>query len=115
MPHLRRVAIITTVLVLAVAVLLSSFYISQRTQPAPAPVSASDLAALTYYTEQYPPYNYQENGTLKGVSVDLLGAITEKMGDQSNTRTGAFGSLDRRLPSNPNPEQHSTIFHGTIA
>ena len=61
------------------AVLLSSFYISQLTQP-PTSVSASDLAALTYYTEQYPPYNYQENGTLKGVSVDLLGAITDKMG-----------------------------------
>jgi polar amino acid transport system substrate-binding protein len=37
-------------------------------------------ADLTYYTEQLPPYNYMENGTLKGLSVDLLEAITEKMG-----------------------------------
>ncbi|WP_410507654.1 cache domain-containing protein [Methanosarcina hadiensis] len=38
------------------------------------------LANLTCYTEQLPPYNYMENGTLKGVSVDLLEAITEKVG-----------------------------------
>ncbi len=37
-------------------------------------------ANLTYYTEHLPPYNYMENGTLKGVSVDLLEAVTEKMG-----------------------------------
>lgn len=36
-------------------------------------------ANLTYYTEQLPPYNYMENGTLKGISVDLLEVITEKM------------------------------------
>ncbi|WP_292379653.1 cache domain-containing protein [Methanosarcina sp. UBA289] len=37
-------------------------------------------ANLTYYTEQLPPYNYIENGTLQGISVELLEAITEKMG-----------------------------------
>jgi len=42
--------------------------------------SASEPADLTYYTEQLPPSNYQENGTLQGISVDLLEAITEKMG-----------------------------------
>lgn len=35
---------------------------------------------LTYYTEQLSPYNYMENGTLKGISVDLLEAATEKRG-----------------------------------
>jgi polar amino acid transport system substrate-binding protein len=42
--------------------------------------SALESTDLTYYTEQLPPYNYQENGTLQGISVDLLEAITEKMG-----------------------------------
>ena len=37
---------------------------------------------LTYYTEQLPPYNYMENGTLEGISVDLLEATTEKMGEK---------------------------------
>ncbi|WP_440956556.1 cache domain-containing protein [Methanosarcina sp. Mfa9] len=37
-------------------------------------------ADLAYYTEQLPPYNYMENGTLKGISVDLLEVVTDKMG-----------------------------------
>ena len=39
---------------------------------------------LTYYTEQLPPYNYEEDGVLKGFSVDLLEAITERMGTKVN-------------------------------
>lgn len=42
----------------------------------PGPVST-----LTYYTEHNPPFNYRENGTLQGISVDLLEAATGKMGD----------------------------------
>ena len=42
--------------------------------------SATASVDLIYYTEQLPPYNYQENGTLQGISIDLLEAITEKMG-----------------------------------
>lgn len=38
--------------------------------------SAKDL---TYITEQYPPYSYQENGRLQGISVDLLEKVWEKM------------------------------------
>ena len=29
-----------------------------------------------------PPFNYVENGTLQGLSIDLLEAITAKMGDK---------------------------------
>ncbi len=39
-------------------------------------------AQLTFYTEQNPPFNYMENGTLQGIAVDLLEAITEKMGQK---------------------------------
>lgn len=49
-------------------------------QPPAGVPTASPAGDLTYYTEQLPPYNYQENGTLQGVSVDLLEAITERMG-----------------------------------
>jgi polar amino acid transport system substrate-binding protein len=38
--------------------------------------SAKDL---TYITEQFPPYNYLENGKLQGISVDLLEKIWDKM------------------------------------
>jgi polar amino acid transport system substrate-binding protein len=39
-------------------------------------ISAKDIA---YLTEQFPPYNYQENGKLQGISVDLLKKMWEKM------------------------------------
>jgi polar amino acid transport system substrate-binding protein len=38
------------------------------------------ITDLTFYTEELPPYNYQENGTVQGMSVDLLEAVTEEMG-----------------------------------
>jgi polar amino acid transport system substrate-binding protein len=62
------------VLVLVGAVLLTSIYILEFREP------STDPTILTYYTEQFPPYNYEENGTLKGLAVDLLGEITSKMG-----------------------------------
>jgi polar amino acid transport system substrate-binding protein len=62
------------VLVLVGAVLLTSIYILELRGP------STDPTILTYYTEQFPPYNYEENGTLKGLAVDLLGEITSKMG-----------------------------------
>ncbi len=43
--------------------------------------SASDL---TYITEQFPPYNYLENGKLQGISVDLLEKAWEKIGVDLN-------------------------------
>jgi len=40
------------------------------------------MGTLTFYTEDNYPYNYLENGTLKGISPDLLEKITETMGDR---------------------------------
>lgn len=40
-------------------------------------MSAEDL---TYYTEDYPPYNYEKNGELTGISVDTLKLVWEEMG-----------------------------------
>ncbi len=51
-------------------------------QPATTTSEPVPMSALTYYTEQNPPYNYEENGTLQGISIDLLEAITEKMGQK---------------------------------
>ena len=64
------------VLMLAGILLLSTGCLAEN-EKAPAGV---DTASLTYYTELVPPYNYRENGTLKGISVDLLGEITARMG-----------------------------------
>jgi polar amino acid transport system substrate-binding protein len=35
---------------------------------------------LTFMTETYPPFNYQEGGQLQGISVELLKEMTESMG-----------------------------------
>ncbi len=67
------------VLVLAGVLFLASGCISKPEQKS---AGTPDSVTLTYYTEQFPPYNYQENGTLKGVAVDLLGEITGKMGSR---------------------------------
>jgi len=41
---------------------------------------AGDFNSTQIMTEQYPPFNYQEKGELKGISVDLLHKVFEEMG-----------------------------------
>lgn len=41
---------------------------------------ASELDRLTFITEHYPPYNYVDEGELKGSSVDILKAILQHAG-----------------------------------
>ena len=54
------------------------------TSMAVIPCSAADQSTsakdLTYITEQYPPYNYQDDGKLQGISVDLLEKVWQRMG-----------------------------------
>lgn len=35
-------------------------------------LSANPLTSLNYMTEEYPPYNFSEDGVTKGISVDIL-------------------------------------------
>ncbi|TGC08712.1 transporter substrate-binding domain-containing protein [Methanolobus halotolerans] len=69
-------------IVLTGALIIASGCISERGVESADTDVAMELASLTYYTEQLPPYNYQENGTIQGISVDLLEATTEKMGNK---------------------------------
>lgn len=62
------------------ALITATGYISNPKDSSADLRSATTPIDLTYYTEQLPPYNYQEKGTLQGISIDLLEAITEKMG-----------------------------------
>lgn len=41
-------------------------------------IAKSDLQSITYLTEEYPPYNFTENGELHGIAVDLLVAATAR-------------------------------------
>lgn len=64
-------------LILAALLLACGCMTEQPAGNIPAP---GTIGSLTFYTEQLPPYNYRENGTLKGISIDLLEAVTQKMG-----------------------------------
>ncbi len=40
---------------------------------------SENIKNITYYTENYPPFNYEENGNLYGVSIDILDQLFIKM------------------------------------
>jgi polar amino acid transport system substrate-binding protein len=53
--------------------------------PCSAANQATSAKDLTYVADpQLPPYNYQENGKLQGITVDLLEKMWERMGVDSN-------------------------------
>lgn len=43
------------------------------------PELINEMNSINYLTENYPPLNYEEDGNLYGVSVDILDALFEKM------------------------------------
>ncbi|MEI2760747.1 transporter substrate-binding domain-containing protein [Methanothrix soehngenii] len=49
-----------------------------------AVIQTTSAEDLTYITEQYPPYTFQKDGKLQGISVDLLERIWQKMGVDLN-------------------------------
>ena len=50
--------------------------------PATTVPATGTIESLSFYTNEMPPYNYVENGSLEGISVDLLELVTEKMGEK---------------------------------
>ena len=61
-------------------------------------ITADDLS---YITEQYPPFNYEEKGRLKGITVDLLDKIRKKLNPESNSSRYSTCEVDSRLPGCP--------------
>ena len=47
---------------------------------------AQELNQLQYITENYPPYNYEENGVLRGEAIELLIAATALAGSPVHAR-----------------------------
>lgn len=50
--------------------------------PVIAENQTTSLHDLTWVTEEYPPFNYHDNGTASGLMVDLISAITRKAGEE---------------------------------
>ena len=44
--------------------------------------NAQSIDDLVFYTEDYPPYNFNEDGKIKGISIDLLVEIFKLTGSQ---------------------------------
>lgn len=74
----KRYALLLCLLILPGTLLVSGCLSDRQVTAITSTPSATDL---TYYTEQNPPYNFEENGTLQGISVELLELITAKMGE----------------------------------
>jgi len=58
--------------------------ISTAIMPCLAEDQSFSAEDLTYITEQYPPYNFQQDGKLRGIVVDLLEKVWERMGADLN-------------------------------
>lgn len=50
----------------------------------PSGEDPTHLGDLIYLTEQAPPFNFQDNGTITGISVDLLEKVLRRMGSNLN-------------------------------
>ena len=59
--------------------------VSAFTIVCPALGQAASTEDLTYITEQFPPYNFEKDGRLQGISVDLLNMVWERLGVNLNT------------------------------
>ena len=95
-----------TAILLGFTLLIAIVFLAGCTSPTqqgtalqtPTVTPTSDVAAtpatpeLLFVTEQYPPYNYEVNGSLKGISVDLLRAISDK---------AALGIVDNQIQVMP--------------
>ncbi|MBN1166477.1 MAG: transporter substrate-binding domain-containing protein [Methanospirillaceae archaeon] len=57
-------------------------------------VPSRGLSALTYYTEEYPPYNFKENGDVSGISADILREVFSFTGADSGAAKIIHGPWD---------------------
>lgn len=75
----------TAAIVLASLFLLVSAHGPAFPSSASAQVSANadEVSRLLYMTEEYHPYNYTRNGSVEGVSVDILHEVWRRLGVES--------------------------------
>jgi polar amino acid transport system substrate-binding protein len=74
--------------------MLSIALLTMFIAPAMGYEPAPSVEHLVYITEQFPPFNFQEEGILKGISVDLLDRMLNRMNldlNRSSIRLLAWG------------------------
>lgn len=71
-----------------------------------------EIISIAYYTENYPPFNYEQEGLLYGVSVDVLEAVFVKMGVDPTYVDVELGAWDDIY--NTVLEESSTMLFSTV-
>jgi len=66
--------------------------------PATLPMAAD----MTFITEEFPPFNYTENGTLTGATTQVVREIARRLGINSNIRVMPWSRGYQRLLREPN-------------
>ncbi len=61
-----------------ISLLIKGLFLAATSVLIPSFTVASELDQLDFITEFYPPYNFKQDGEVKGIAVDLLLAATEK-------------------------------------
>lgn len=67
---------------------------------------------ITFYTEQYPPWNYEEDGEMKGIAVELLNAAIEEAGaplESSTIKIDVWSRGYDKVLKTPNTAIFATI------
>jgi len=67
--------------ILSIIAFMALLYVAEGIDASDQVSSAKDLS---YITEQFPPYNFRDDGNLKGISIDLLEAVWQRMGVNLN-------------------------------
>jgi len=73
--------------------------------------TAADLNSLNIMTEEFPPFNYSDNGNLSGLSVDLLIKASAAVGSpitEKDINMAAWARACKTTLSGPNTMLFST-------
>jgi len=68
-----------------------------------------NIFALNLVTEIFPPFQFEENGKLKGVSVDIVKAIQQKINDNSKIKVYPWNRAYKLTLKKPNYALFSTL------
>jgi polar amino acid transport system substrate-binding protein len=64
--------------------------------------SASDLSPVRVVTEEFPPYNYTENGRLTGVSTEIVEALLRELGMELDIKSMPWARAYELARDTPN-------------
>ncbi|MFC2083528.1 transporter substrate-binding domain-containing protein [Bacteroidota bacterium] len=101
----------TLILIFSFTILFTSCCDNNSTSPDNSQLN-DQIENITYYTEHYPPFNYEQGGTLYGLSVDILNELFAKMGvnlDRSDVNLGEWGTIYQTTLETNNTMLFSTV------